>query len=141
MNRQRLTGPCLALEQEIEFAINPTMLQTAIPMLASLNEQETVDFYTQKLGFTFHSAWDGYLIFSRDDVYIHLWPCNDVKIAENTGCYINVTEVEQFYEELKPTGIVHLNGPLKTMPWGMKQFSVLDNNGNIIHFGERLAKG
>jgi catechol 2,3-dioxygenase-like lactoylglutathione lyase family enzyme len=42
------------------------MLQTAIPVLASLNEEETIKFYTEKLGFTFHASWDGYLIMSRD---------------------------------------------------------------------------
>ena len=112
------------------------MLQTAIPMLASLNEDETVNFYTEKLGFTFHSSWDGYLIFSRDGVFIHHWPCKDPEIPKATGCYINVTEVDKLYEELKVQGVVHPNGDLQDMPWGMRQFSILDNAGNIIHFGE-----
>jgi catechol 2,3-dioxygenase-like lactoylglutathione lyase family enzyme len=112
------------------------MLNYAIPILASLNEEETIEFYTKKLGFTFHNSWDGYLIFSRDGVNIHLWPADDKKIAENTGCYVNVTGVDQLYSEYLPHGVVHPDGPLKQMDWGMKQFSVLDNNGNIIHFGE-----
>lgn len=112
------------------------MFNYAIPILASLNEDETVKFYTEKLGFTFHDSWDGYLIFSRDGVNIHLWPAHDKKIAENTGCYVNVTEVDQLYAEYLPHDIVHPNGLLKEMDWGMKQFSILDNNGNIIHFGE-----
>jgi catechol 2,3-dioxygenase-like lactoylglutathione lyase family enzyme len=48
------------------------MLKHAVPILASLNADETIAFYTQKLGFTFHSNWDGYLIFSRDEIQIHL---------------------------------------------------------------------
>lgn len=115
------------------------MLKYAIPILASVKEQETIDFYTQKLGFTFHSAWDGYLIFSRDGVNIHLWPTNDPEIPKNTGCYVNVTGVDELYAEYAPAGIVHPNGQLKEMPWGMKQFSILDNNGNIIHFGEQMG--
>jgi catechol 2,3-dioxygenase-like lactoylglutathione lyase family enzyme len=116
------------------------MLQTAVPILASLNSQETIDFYTQKLGFTFHSNWDGYLIFSRDNISIHLWPTDDGEIPKNTGCYINVTEVDKLYAAYQPQGVIHPNGPLKVMPWGMKQFSILDNNGNLIHFGERLEE-
>lgn len=115
------------------------MIKYAIPMLASLNEDETVKFYTEKLGFTFHSNWDGYLIFSRDGVYIHLWPCTDPAIPKATGCYVNVNEVNKLYEEYQTRGIIHPNGPLKDMPWGMRQFSILDNAGNIIHFGENVS--
>lgn len=115
------------------------MLQKAIPMLASLNEEETIKFYTEKLGFTFHSSWDGYLIFSRDGVSIHHWPTTDPEIPKATGCYINVTDVNKLYTELKAQGVVHPNGDLKDMEWGMRQFSILDNNGNIIHFGEDIS--
>jgi catechol 2,3-dioxygenase-like lactoylglutathione lyase family enzyme len=114
------------------------MLKTAIPILASLSEQETIDFYTQKMGFILISNWTGYLILSRDDIFLHLWPTTDPEIPKNTGCYVNVTEVDKLYAEYQPLGIVHPNGPLKVMPWRMKQFSILDNNGNIIHFGESV---
>ncbi|KIO74622.1 hypothetical protein TH53_25375 [Pedobacter lusitanus] len=116
------------------------MLKYAIPILASLNEEETVKFYTEKLGFTFHASWDGYLIFSRDGVNIHLWPAQDPEIAKSTGCYVNVTEVDKLYAELKEKELIHPNGDLKDMPWEMRQFSVLDNNGNIIHFGEDMSE-
>jgi len=116
------------------------MFQYAIPILASLNEQETINFYTEKLGFVFHSSWDGYLIFSRDGMHLHFWPCNDAEIARNTGCYINVTAVDKLYAEYKPHGIIHSEGQLEVKPWEMKQFSILDNNGNIIHFGEDVSK-
>jgi catechol 2,3-dioxygenase-like lactoylglutathione lyase family enzyme len=115
------------------------MLTKAVPILASLNEEETVKFYTEKLGFTFHSSWDGYLIFSRDGIFIHHWPCTDPEIPKATGCYINVTEVDKLYAELEPKGVVHPNGALKDMEWGMRQFSILDNAGNIIHFGEDIS--
>jgi hypothetical protein len=75
------------------------MLTSAIPMLVSLNEDEIVKFYTEKLGFIFHSSWEGHLIFSRDGVFIHLWPHHDANIAQNTGCYVNVTGVESLYKE------------------------------------------
>jgi catechol 2,3-dioxygenase-like lactoylglutathione lyase family enzyme len=114
------------------------MLKSAIPILASLNEEETVKFYTEKLGFTFHSSWEGYLILSKDKVAVHLWPCTDPEIPKATGCYINVTEIEKLYAKYEPLAIIHPNGKLEEKPWGMKQFSILDNNGNIIHFGEDI---
>jgi catechol 2,3-dioxygenase-like lactoylglutathione lyase family enzyme len=115
------------------------MLQSAVPILASLNEEESIKFYTEKLGFTFQSSWEGYLILSRDEINLHLWPCGNAEIPKNTGCYINVTAVDKLYEEFEPLGVVHPNGKLQEMPWRMKQFSILDNNGNIIHFGEDMG--
>lgn len=115
------------------------MLKSAVPILASLNVDETIKFYTDTLGFTFHSNWDGYLIFSRDDIQIHLWPTTDEQVPKNTGCYVNVAEVKSLYEEYSPKNIVHPNGDLEDKPWGMRQFSILDNNGNIIHFGEDIS--
>jgi catechol 2,3-dioxygenase-like lactoylglutathione lyase family enzyme len=115
------------------------MLKSAVPILASLNEEASVKFYTENLGFTFHSSWDGYLIFSRDGVNIHMWPTKDPEIPKATSCYVNVTEVDKLYAELKEKGIIHPNGDLTDMPWGMRQFSILDNDGNIIHFGEDIS--
>lgn len=114
------------------------MLKTAAPILASLNEKETIQFYTEKLGFTLNSNWDGYLIFSRDEIGIHLWPCDNEEIAKNTGCYIYVTEADNLYAEYTSRDIIHPNGKLIVKPWKMKQFSVLDNNGNLINFGEKV---
>ncbi|WP_113638269.1 bleomycin resistance protein [Nubsella zeaxanthinifaciens] len=116
------------------------MLQTAVPILASLNAEETIQFYTQQMGFTFHNNWDGYLIFSRDEIQIHLWPTSDEDVPKNTGCYVNVTEVDLLYAEYQAKALIHPNGKLESKPWGMRQFSILDNNGNIIHFGEDISK-
>lgn len=112
------------------------MLLSAVPILAYNNQEETIAFYTEKLGFTFHSEWDGYLIFSKEQVAIHLWFTEDTAIPKHTGCYINVNNVAELYPQYEAHGIVHPNGKLSEMPWGMRQFSILDNSGNIIHFGE-----
>lgn len=116
------------------------MFKSATPILASLNTEETIKFYTEKLGFTFHSDWDGYLIFSRDGIMIHHWPTDNEEIPKATGCYVNVSEVDALYEEYKAHGIIHPNGELKNMDWEMRQFSIIDNNGNLIHFGEDLEE-
>jgi hypothetical protein len=49
-----------------------------------------------------------------------------------------VTEIDKLYAQYEPLGVVHPNGKLEEKPWRMKQFSILDNNGNIIHFGEDM---
>ena len=115
------------------------MIKSAVPILASLNSAETIDFYTNKLGFTFHADWDGYLIFSKDDISLHFWSTSDEEIPRNTGCYLNVTEVDELYRLYSDQGVIHPNGLLADMPWKMRQFSILDNNGNILHFGEATS--
>ncbi len=115
------------------------MLKTAIPILASLNADETIKFYTDILGFTLYSNWEGYLMFGMDQIEIHLSSTDDVSIPKNTGCYVNVTAVDELYAKYKAHGIIHPDGALKNMPWQMRQFSIIDNNGNIIHFGEDIS--
>jgi len=114
-------------------------LQTTIPILAYLNKEDTIDFYTTKLGFTFESEFEGYLIFSKDKIALHFWETDNPLIPQHTGCYIMVTAVEQLYEAYKQYNIIHPNGALQDKPWEMRQFSIVDNSGNILHFGEDLA--
>lgn len=113
-------------------------LLTATPILAYLDQQQTVAFY-KKLGFTCNAEWPGYLMFERDQISIHLWLCNDAGIPKNTGCYIYVDQIGTLYQECIALDIVHPEGKLENKAWNMRQFSILDNSGNIIHFGQRLS--
>ena len=114
-------------------------LQQAIPVLASLNIAQTVGFYQEKLGFS-KLGWqdEHYAVIGRDKIEIHFWKCNNKIHPENTSCYIKVEEVDELYEEMKEAGVVHPNGPLKNQPWGMREFAILDKDGNMIKFGQNL---
>ena len=112
-------------------------LLSASPILAFLNRAETISFYI-KLGFECNANWDGYLMFKRDNISIHLWICDDENIPKNTGCYIYVDEIEKLYKEFMDLNIIHPNGKLEKKPWNMKQFSILDNSGNILNFGQHI---
>lgn len=114
-------------------------LRRAVPVLASLDIFKTVAFYKDKMGFD-KVGWKDkdYAVIGRDKVEIHFWKCNDKIHPENTSCYIYVEDVNGLYEELKPKGVVHPNGPLKNQPWGTREFAVLDADGNMIKFGQNL---
>lgn len=113
-------------------------LLKAAPVLASLDIDKTVSFYVSKLGFkaTYHDA--GYGIVVRDDIAIHFWKCDDKIFPENTSCYVYVQEVDQLYEEMQQAGVIHPNGKLEDKPWGMREFAILDEDGNLIRFGQNL---
>lgn len=116
-------------------------LQRGIPVLASLDIFKTVDFYREKLGFDKQGYKDeNYAVIARDDVEIHFWKCNDKIFPMHTSCYIHVQEIETLYAEMQAAGVVHPNGPLKDQPWGMREFAILDEDGNMIKFGVSLTK-
>jgi catechol 2,3-dioxygenase-like lactoylglutathione lyase family enzyme len=113
-------------------------LQKAAPILASLKMDETMDFYVNRLGF--NAGWHdpNYGIVSRDRVTLHFWKTDDRIHPENTGCYLYVSGVDDWYEEMRAAGVVHPNGALADRPWGMREFAILDVHGNLLRIGQNL---
>ena len=114
-------------------ANNGAVVHTTVPVLASLNLAETLQFYTRHLGFAPLLEMDNYLILQRDGCELHFWPCNERHIAENTSCYVRAD-----------TGVLHADfaarglqvAPPVIQPWGMKEMFVIDPHGNLLKFGE-----
>jgi len=127
-------------QQKNETAQKAYQLMKAMPVLASLDTAKTVAFYEGRLGFT-HSYLDtNYAIVHRDGICIHFWKCTDKVFPENTSCYVDAVGIEGLYAEMKAAGVVHPNGSLTDQPWGMRKFAILDEDGNMIKFGEPLKK-
>jgi hypothetical protein len=108
------------------------------PVLASLEIEKTVQFYEDQLGFKRSWCDENYGIVNRDQISIHFWHCDDKIFPENTSCYIYVDDVEVLFEEYQQSGVVHPNGELEVKPWDMKEFAILDEDGNMIKFGQQL---
>ena len=112
-------------------------LKQAIPVLPQTDVKKAVAYYESKLGFKIlfvHGEEYGGV--GRDGVELHFYKCADKKIADNTSCRIDVENVEALYSEFGPSGAIHPNGLLETKPWGVKEFSILDEAGVCITFGE-----
>ena len=116
----------------------PTLLR-AIPVLASLDIEATQRFYAERLGFAAVATYPDYGISARDEVQIHFWHTEDRVFAENTSCRVIVSGVDALYEEMQRSGVIHPNGELVDQPWGMREFAVVDGDGNLIWFAERTA--
>ena len=114
-------------------------LRRAIPVLASLDLEATQRFYAERMGFEPVATYPDYGIVARDEVQIHFWLTDDADIPKATSCRVDVTGVDQLYAEMSEAGVVHPNGPLTDQPWGIREFAVLDGDGNLITFGERTA--
>jgi len=105
----------------------------AIPVLASLNLEETAAFYADQLGCKVERYGD-YVIARRGAIEIHFWACTERHIAENTSCYIRGGEVPALYEEFSKRGVERLSD-FAVRPWNMKEFCVHDPHGNLLKFG------
>lgn len=113
------------------------MIESTIPVLASLDLDETLRFYTRALGFSVHLRADDYLILIRDGAEIHFWPCNERHIAESTSCYVRVADTDALHREFTGRGLT-LDPPL-IRPWGMKELYVIDPHGNLLKLAERVV--
>jgi catechol 2,3-dioxygenase-like lactoylglutathione lyase family enzyme len=109
---------------------------STIPILASLNLAESIEFYTARLGFELMARFDGYAIVGRDGCELHFHACDNALIAQNTSCYLRTPSTEALYQEFISRG-ANLKPP-EARAWGMKEMYVWDPHGNLLKFGEHL---
>src|SRR3954462_10065359 len=97
-----------------------------IPVLASLDIQETHDFYVNELGFSevVYRA-DEYLIVRRQEMELHFWLARDRIHSENTSCHIRGGQVSVLYSEFKARGVKKITD-FSVRPWNMKEFYIHD---------------
>lgn len=110
-----------------------TKLTATVPVLPVRDLPAAVALYRDDLGFTVAFEQGPYAGVVRDGVELHL----DGVVNEAAGkvtARITTDGVDDLYAELEPRGVVDPNEPLHTMPWGARQFSVLDADGNRITF-------
>ena len=110
----------------------------AIPVLASLNINATEKFYQEKLGFQTLDNYGDYLVMKRGTLILHFWSTQDKYLAENTSCYVDVSGVDALYAEYKVAGVIHPAGEIQNHDYGMRDFSILDGDGNLIKFGQPI---
>ena len=118
----------------------------AIPTLPCRSVSSTVEFY-QQLGFEggAHAFNSEYAILRRGPVELHFFTHADLVPADSSsGCYIRVLDVEAFHRavvassRLPRTGIPRMD-LLQDKPWGLREFAVVDPDGNLIRIGQIIA--
>jgi hypothetical protein len=116
----------------------PSRLKAAIPKLASLNIERSVAFF-ERLGFARRYFDKDYGIVERDGVQLHFWLCVDPRIPKETGCRITVEGIDGLFEAYAAEAVIHPNGRLELKPWGVREFSILDLDGNLVTFQQAAA--
>jgi catechol 2,3-dioxygenase-like lactoylglutathione lyase family enzyme len=135
-----------------------TLSQT-IPALPVRDAASAADFYRNRLGFDVIHHDGGFAIVGRDAAVVHLWESSDESwrergslerpvrsgaesfIAGTASCRIAVEGVDQLYDELRQSDVLHevsLEGATDT-DFGTREFATLDLDGNLITFFEEVS--
>lgn len=114
------------------------------PMMWTNEMKETIQFYTEILGFTcneFSEEW-GWASLEKDQVGIMLAKPNEHTPFNGptyTGSfYFNVENVDDIWERLKSK--VKICYEIDNFDYGMRDFAIYDNNGYMLQFGEEIKK-
>lgn len=118
---------------------------TAVPALPVSDEQRAADFLCEALGMT-QLEHEGHRIgiCRRDDVEISVWvadgsaPGAETHLVGSASCRVQLSGIDALHEHCQSLGIIHPNGPLRRTGWGTREFDVLDPDGNLITFFERI---
>ena len=118
----------------------------AIPTLPCRSVNATVQFY-RDLGFDggAHEFNGDYAILRRGSVELHFFTHKELVPAESYSvCYIRVLDVESIYRsfsirQLPRTGIPRMDA-LQDKPWGLREFAVVDPDGNLLRIGEVIPR-
>jgi catechol 2,3-dioxygenase-like lactoylglutathione lyase family enzyme len=111
----------------------------AAPVFVVQDVPQSVAHYRDILGFRVEFTYGEptfYAGVERDRVLIHLQAAAETKRAPGqSAVYIFVIGVEALHEELKARGARLLGAP-KDYPYGMRDFDLLDPDGNQLSFGQ-----
>lgn len=125
-------------------------MKELVPMLLCNDMTETIDFYTNVLGFKVLNTMGDppmWCALARENVEVMFswYPPHDHAPGEEhdhpeptlTGVlYINTDDVEKLHDEIAPRWSIC--EPLATQPHGMREFAILDPNGYRLRFGQPL---
>lgn len=114
-----------------------------IAQLRTTNLDESIDFFVSKLGFEVDFKYeDFYVGIKADDQLFHLKlvdekdPSVDFVVnGDHFHLYFTTSDIEHKAEQLANNGVTFLKR-LGTTPWGTKEFSINDNQGHILYFGQ-----
>jgi catechol 2,3-dioxygenase-like lactoylglutathione lyase family enzyme len=129
-------------------------LGQTIPALPVRDAAAAVGFYRERLGFAVLHHDGGFAVLRRDEAVVHLWEAGDESWREREGlerpvcsgaesfiagtasCRIMVEGVDELYEELRASDVLHpvSQGGVDDTDFGTREFATLDSDGNLVTF-------
>lgn len=109
-------------------------LQRMLPEFPLSDVPTGVAYYQKVLGFKIDYAQDDVGVMYRDDVTLLLI----LRTEQHKGigsCYVYIRDADALHAELLARG-ANVQGEPVSQPWGLRDFRVLDLEGNRITFGQ-----
>lgn len=120
--------------QEPDRRAPQQLLRQMLPELPLSDVPAGVAYYRDVLGFTVNYAQDDIGVMDRDAVTLLL--ISRTERHKGIGsCYAYVNDADALHAELRAKG-ANVQGEPVSQPWGLRQFHVLDLEGNQITFGQ-----
>jgi catechol 2,3-dioxygenase-like lactoylglutathione lyase family enzyme len=112
------------------------MMWKALPELPVSDVRAAVAHYRDVLGFRVNYAQDSIGVMDRDQITVLLIARAGQDAGRDIGsCYCYVRDADALHAELTSSGANVLDAPV-SHPWGLRDFHVLDSDGNRITFGQ-----
>lgn len=108
----------------------------AIPVLLTRDTARAAARYAA-FGFAVADTGHGYLIMRRDGVELHMSHVSNIPEPHCVSAYIRVADVAPWFadfERAKPPRLI----AVADKPWGMREFHVIDDDGNLLNIGQPL---
>ncbi|MGH7696129.1 MAG: VOC family protein [Gemmatimonadaceae bacterium] len=120
--------------QQPDAVRSAPMLEKALPELPHSNVKAGIAHYLDVLGFKINYARDDFGVLFRDDVTVLIIPRSDAHKGIGS-CYVYIQDADALHAELSAKG-ANVQGEPVSHPWGLRDFAVLDLEGNRITFGQ-----
>jgi len=116
------------------------------PILPSRDLTATAEFYAP-LGFEEQGLWpDEYLIVMRGEVRLQFFHSSPLDPwSSDAGCYLYVNDADALFAEWRPLGlpsegIPRLHGSPNDTEYGLREFALVDPDGNLLRIGSFIAE-
>ena len=118
----------------------------AIPTLPARDLDITAEFY-ERLGFEQNGRWPEFLSLRDGELELHFFAHAAVDPATTiAGCYLRVPDADAVWDRWASleinrgrVGAPRLQGPPVVAPHGLREFALVDPDGNAIKVGSRAS--
>jgi catechol 2,3-dioxygenase-like lactoylglutathione lyase family enzyme len=117
--------------------VGVTEFVSSVPIIPARDIEASAAWYRDQLGFDVFHVEREYGIVGRGESWIHFWGPSEIAPEDAmTMIRLGVRGIDELYAHCVERDIVHPNAPLEDTPWGFREFSVTDRDGNLVTFFE-----